>query len=123
MYTRRNSLESSGQHWLVFIAAVVTSWLAWGPMVSDVSVVGATTAVGVLLANAIAATWLSQKAVRKQQSLDETMGWESVTTYISLITVAVLVATTGGLAAPTLFLGFLWAPYLGMSVELSYTLR
>ena len=30
---------------------------------------------------------------------------------------------TGGLAAPTLFVAFLWAPYLGMSVELGYTVR
>ena len=33
---------------------------------------------------------------------------------------AVLIAVTGGLAAPTLFVAFLWAPYLGMSVELGY---
>jgi methyl-accepting chemotaxis protein len=51
------------------------------------------------------------------------MAWESVTTYASLILVALLIAMTGGLAAPTLFVAFLWAPYLAMSVELGYTVR
>ncbi|HEX5018535.1 MAG TPA: hypothetical protein VFX15_13230, partial [Actinomycetes bacterium] len=123
MYTRRNSLESSGQHWLVFLASLVTAWLAWGPNGADLNNVGAAVALGVLLVNAVAVTTLSQRAVRQGQTLVETMTWESVTTYVSLIMVGVWVATTGGLAAPTLFVAFAWAPYLGMSVELGYTVR
>ena len=123
MYTRRNSVESSAQHWLVFLAALATSWLAWGPMSLEVNAVAAPAILGVLLLNASAVTALSRLAVHKGQTLEDTMAWESVTTYVSLVAVGVLVAVTGGLAAPTLFIAFMWGPYLGMSVEIGYTIR
>ena len=123
MYTRRNSLESSGQHWLVLLAAIVATWMAWGPSQLDVKVLGASVTLGLLLVNAFGVTLLSRRAITKGQTLVETMGWESVTSYLSLVLVGVLVACTGGLASPTLFIAFLWAPYLGMSVEFGYSLR
>ncbi len=123
MYTRRNSIESSGQHWIVLLAAVLTTWMAWSTIDTDAHRLGAAVTVGLLLANALSVTGLAVRAVHQGQSLVDTMRWESVTTYVSILLVAVLVAVTGGLAAPTLFLAFLWAPYLGMSVELGYSLR
>ena len=123
MYTRRNSIESSGQHWIVLLAALVATWMAWGPSDIEIQGIGAGIAIGLLAVNAVAVTGLSQRAVAKGQSLVETMGWESVTTWVSLLTIGLLVAVTGGLASPTLFVAFLWAPYLGMSVDLGYTVR
>ena len=123
MYTRRNSIESSAQHWCILLAAVVTAWLAWGPSGITINLAGVFVVIGLLAANALVVTLLAARAVRKEQSLAETMMWESVTTYVSLALVAGLIAVTGGLAAPTLFVTFLWAPYLGMSVEFGYTVR
>ena len=96
MYTRRNSIESSGQHWLVLLAALLTTWMAWGPMGVEVQSLGAASAVGLLLLNAVAVTLLATRAVRKGQSLNDTMGWESVTTYASLLLVALLIAIDRG---------------------------
>ena len=121
MYTRRNSIESSGQHWLVLVAGLLTSWIAWSS--TGVEIVGASATLGLLLLNAVVVTLLANRAVRTGQTLVDTMRWESVTTYVSLVAVAALVAVTGGLAAPALFLVFLWAPYLGMSMEIGYTAR
>ena len=123
MYTRRNSIESSGQHWIVLLAAVLTTWMAWGTIDTDAHRLATAATVGLLLLNAVSVTGLAVRAVHQGQSLVDTMRWESVTTYVSILLVAVLVAVTGGLAAPTLFLAFLWAPYLGMSVELGYSIR
>ena len=123
MYTRRNAIESSAQHWIVACAALLTTWMAWGPLGIDINTAPAIAVTGVLAVNALAATLLAVRGVNKGQTLAETMGWESVTTYISLLLVAGLIAETGGLAAPTLFVAFLWAPYLGMSVEFGYTVR
>ena len=85
MYTRRNSIESSGQHWLVLLAALLTTWMAWGPSGRRDAEPGAASAIGLLLLNAVAVTLLATRAVRKGQSLNDTMGWESVTTYASLL--------------------------------------
>ncbi|MEO8108274.1 MAG: hypothetical protein ABI720_13275, partial [Actinomycetes bacterium] len=123
MYTRRNSIESSAQHWVVLFAALITSWMAWRSSSTNVEVVGAAIAIGLFALNAVVVTALALRAVRRGQSLVETMRWESVTTYASLLVVALIVATTGGLSAPALFLVFLWAPYLGMSMEIGYTAR
>ncbi len=123
MYTRRNSIESSAQHWCVLIAALVTTWMAWGPSGQDIMTTGSIALIGALAFNALAVTLLASRAVRREQTLADTMLWESVTTYVSLLLVSGLIAVTGGLAAPTLFVAFLWAPYLGMSVEFGYTIR
>ena len=74
MYTRRNSIESSGQHWLVLLAALLTTWMAWGPLGIEVQTVGAASALGLLLLNAVAVTLLATYAVRKGQSLERHHG-------------------------------------------------
>ncbi len=84
MYTRRNSIESSAQHWCILLAAVVTTWMAWGPSGIEINAAGAVVAIGLLALNALVVTLLATRAVRKGQSLVETMMWESVTTYASL---------------------------------------
>ncbi|MCZ3385967.1 MAG: hypothetical protein LH630_03145 [Actinomycetia bacterium] len=123
MYTRRNSIESSAQHWIVLVAALVATWMAFGPSGLEVDLVEAIGAISLLTINALAVTVFAARAVRRGQTLADTMLWESITTYVSLLSVAGLIAVTGGLAAPTLFIAFLWAPYLGMSVALGYTVR
>ena len=123
MYTRRNSLESSGQHWIVLAVALALTWLAWTSSTSSVNASGAVAVLALLAANAVVVTSLATRAVTAGQTLEDTMRWESVTTYVSLVLVAILVALTGGIAAPTIYLAFLWAPYLGMSVWIGYTLR
>ncbi|MCZ3388279.1 MAG: methyl-accepting chemotaxis protein, partial [Actinomycetia bacterium] len=123
MYTRRNAIESTAQHWIVVCAALMTTWMAWVPSGLQVNLLGAGLALGLLVANAMAVPILAARSVRKSHRLSETIPWESVTTSCCLLLIGVLVATTGGLAAPTLFVALLWAPYLGMSIDLSFTLR
>jgi hypothetical protein len=76
MYTRRNSFESSGQHWCVFVASLVATWLAWGASDASFKHSGTLVTLGLLLANALAVTVHSQRAVYTGQKMQETMGWE-----------------------------------------------
>ena len=77
--------------------------------------------VGALALLAVVTTGLAVRAWKRGETLEQTMRWESATTFVSILLVIGFIAVSGGLASPTVFVLLLWAPYLGMSVSPWYT--
>jgi len=121
MYTRRNCIESSGQHWLVLFAAALTLFLAQRGLVAIVETELALIGLALLAGLALVTTLLAVRAWRVGQTLEQTMAWESVVTVVSILLLVGFVSVSGGLASPTLFVLLLWCTYLGMSVSPWYT--
>ena len=121
MYTRRNCLESSTQHWMVLLGAVVAFLLALKDADAVVEQSQSLMVVGALALLAVATTGLAVRAWKRGETLEQTMRWESATTFVSILLVIGFIAVSGGLASPTVFVLLLWAPYLGMSVSPWYT--
>ena len=100
-YTKRSRLETVASHGGVAVAAPVLLWATYR-FESELEFVWPAIAglYALLLANFCLVAWLAFRAVRNEDTFEETDRWDRPTTAVTLIVSLLIGAFAGGLAGP-----------------------